>query len=102
MNHVRRIPHLARFLGALAIAMLGLVVSAPAAFAMRVPAPGGSSSATPTGPSPTVTTHTVVAGGMAGWQIALIVAVVAVLAATIAIVVDRARAAHRTGIVPAT
>jgi len=35
-------------------------------------------------------------------QIAVIVSAVAVLAATIAIVVDRARAAPRNGIVPAT
>jgi hypothetical protein len=38
---------------------------------------------------------------MPGWQFALIVAVAAVLAAAIAIVVDRARAARRPGIVPA-
>jgi hypothetical protein len=101
MNHIRRIPHQARFLGALAIAMLGLVVSAPAAFAMRVPASGGSSSAIPAGPSPTFT-HTVVASGVPGWQIAVIVAVASVLAATMAVVVDRARAAHRNGMVPAT
>jgi hypothetical protein len=98
MKHIRRIPHQARFLGVLAIAMLGLVVSAPAAFAMRV---RGSSNAIPTGPSPTFT-HTVVASGVPGWQIAVIVAAAAVLAATIAVVVDRARAAHRTGMVPAT
>jgi uncharacterized membrane protein YozB (DUF420 family) len=61
----------------------------------------GSSSAIPTGPSPTFT-HTVVASGVPGWQIAVIVAAAAVLAATIAVVVDRARAAHRTGMVPAT
>jgi hypothetical protein len=39
---------------------------------------------------------------MPGWQIAVIVAVVDLLAATIAIVLDRARAPRRTGIVPAT
>jgi Flp pilus assembly protein TadD len=100
MNHLRRIRRLLRFLGALAMAMLGLVVSAPLAFAMRVPASGGSSSATATTPASTVT-HTVVAGGMAGWQVAVIVAAVAVLAATIAIVVDRARAARRAGMLPA-
>jgi hypothetical protein len=101
MNHIRRIPQLARFLSALAIAMLGLVVSAPAAFAMRIRATGGFPSGALTGPHPTVT-HSVVASGMPGWQIAVIVAVVAVLAATIAIDVDRARAAHRTGMVTAT
>jgi hypothetical protein len=101
MSHIRRIPNQARFLGALAIAMLGLVACAPAAFALRVPASGGSSSAIPAGPRPTFT-HTVVASGVAGWQIAVIVVVAAVLAATIAVVVDRARTAHRTGMVPAT
>lgn len=100
MSHIHRIPHLVRFLAAFACAMLGLAVSAPAAFAMRVPAPGGSPGVAPTGPSPTFT-HTVVASGMPGWQFALIVAVAAVLAAAIAIVVDRARAARRPGIVPA-
>jgi hypothetical protein len=101
MSHIRRIPHLVRLLGALTISMLGIVVSAPAAFAMRVPAPGGSSGVAPTGPRPTFT-HSVVASGLPGWQIAVIVAVVALLSATIAVVVDRARAAHRTGIVAAT
>jgi len=81
--------------------MLGLVVSAPAAFAMRVPGSAGSSSPFPAGSSPSFT-HTVVGSGVSGWQVALIVTVVAVLAATIAVVVDRARAAHRTGVVPAT
>ena len=101
MNHIRRIPHLARFLAVFAWAMLGLAVSAPAAFAMRVPAVSGTMDVAPTGPSPSLT-HTVVASGMPGWQITVIVAFVAVFAATIAIVVDRARSAHRTGIVPAT
>jgi hypothetical protein len=101
MSHIHRIPRLVRFLAALACAMLGLAASAPVAFAMRVPAPGGSSGIAPTSPSPTFT-HTVVASGMPGWQISMIVAATAVVAATLAIVVDRARAEHRTAIVPAT
>jgi hypothetical protein len=104
MYHIRRIPHLVRFLAAFACAVLGLVASAPTAFAIRVPAPpapGGSSSLAPTGPSP-ASTHMVVASGMPWWQITVIVAVVAVLAAAIAIAVDRASAARRNGIVAAT
>jgi hypothetical protein len=101
MSHLGRIPHLARFLAALAVALLGLAVSVPAAFAMRVPAPGGSSGFSPTGPRPTLT-HAVISSAMPGWQVTVIVAVVAVLAATIAIVVERARAARRIGTVPAT
>ena len=41
-------------------------------------------------------TRTVVVGGMPGWQIALIAAGAALLAATLAVLADRARAAHRT------
>ncbi len=101
MNRIRRIPHLAHLLVAFVTALLGFALGAPAAFALRLPAPGGTTGAVSTGPSPTAT-HAVVAGGMAGWQITVIVAVVAVLAATIAVAIDRTRAAHRTGIVPAT
>jgi hypothetical protein len=100
MNRFRRVPHLVRVLVALAGAMLGLAVSAPAAFAMRM-ASGGYPTGALAGPRPT-DTHPVVASGVTGWQITVIVAVVAVLAATIAIVVDRARASsHRTGMAPA-
>ncbi len=102
MNHIHRIRHLASFLAAFACAMLGLVVSAPQAFALRVdPNLGGSSGAASAGPSPTII-HSAGASGMPGWQIAVIVAVVAVLAAAIAIAGDRARAAHRNVTVPAT
>ena len=101
MNLIRSIRHLSRLLTGFAGALLGLAVSAPAAFSMRLPNPGGASSVSPASPSPTFT-HSVAASGMPGWQIAVIVAAVAVLAATIAIVVVRARAARRTEIVPAT
>ena len=40
-------------------------------------------------------TRTVVAGGMPGWQIALIAAGAALLAAALAVLADRALAAHR-------
>ena len=39
--------------------------------------------------------HTVVAAGMTGWQIALIAIGAALLAATIAVLLDRARTARR-------
>jgi hypothetical protein len=39
--------------------------------------------------------HAIVAGGMPGWQIALIAIGAALLAATVAVLADRARAAHR-------
>ena len=39
--------------------------------------------------------RTVVAGGMPGWQIALIAIAAALLAATVAVLADRAWTAHR-------
>ena len=39
--------------------------------------------------------HTVVVGGMPGWQIALIAIVVAMVAAVTAVLADRAREARR-------
>jgi len=40
-------------------------------------------------------TRTVVVGGMPGWQIALIAAGAALLAAALTVLADRVRAAHR-------
>jgi hypothetical protein len=39
--------------------------------------------------------HTVIIGGMPGWQIALIAVAAAVVAAAAAVLLDRARAARR-------
>jgi hypothetical protein len=49
-----------------------------------------------------VINQTVVAGGMPGWQIALIAVGAAVLAATAAVLLDRARTAHRRVLTAAT
>lgn len=46
-------------------------------------------------PAAPAVTRIVVVGGMPGWQIALIAAGAAVLAATLAVLADRLRAAHR-------
>ena len=67
----------------------------PAALAIRVPPPGGT--AGPVQAPPQV--HTIVAGGMPGWQIALIAAAAASAAAAVAVLLDRswvARKAHAT------
>ena len=47
-------------------------------------------------PTTPAITRTVAAGGMPGWQITLIAAAAAVAAATLAVLVDRARAARQT------
>jgi hypothetical protein len=62
-----------------------------AAFAENVPPPGEGSGIAP--PPPPV--RVIAEGGMPGWQIALIALAAALVAATIAVLLDRARAAHR-------
>jgi len=86
MNLIRR-------LGAvLAGALLAIAAVAPAALARPFPPrpPGWDKH-----PPPGAGIHIVVAGGMPGWQIALIAAGVALLAAVLAVIADRARATRR-------
>ena len=118
MSHIRirRIGRIAAALAGLACACLGLAVAAPTAFAHPIPPPGGGgmpaawvreallhgedlapvsgSGSIPSSAAPAVI-PTVVVGGMPGWQIALIAAGAALLAATVAVLADRVRAAHR-------
>jgi hypothetical protein len=111
MNGIRHIRRIAGVLAGLACAVLGL---APAAFATPhpIPPPGGAAgynTPAPLAPGPQqpypganlpparvptqihAVTHTVVIGGMPGWQIALIAIGAALLAATVAVLADRAR-----------
>jgi hypothetical protein len=104
MSHAHRYRHVVRVLVAFACTLLGLAASAPAAFAMRIGVEdsGGSPPPLPTGKDPTYTLpHTVVTGGMPGWELALIATVAILLVAVIAVVVHRVRTAHRTRLVPA-
>jgi hypothetical protein len=87
----RPIHRVAGTLAALAAGLLAITTAAPGASALPVP-PGDSGSGT--GPRPLV--HTVIVGGMPGWQIALIAAATAVVAAAIAVILDRAARRHQT------
>ena len=94
MNPIHRIRRTAGALVGLvglACACLGLAVAAPAAFARTLPPFDVSGTVTTPAPPP-VQVHTVVVGGMPGWQIALIAVGAALVAATIAVLLDRARA----------
>jgi hypothetical protein len=104
MNPMRNVRRVAGALAGLACAWLGLAVAAPAAFAVTHPTPGPAGYVTPGAPGfpvppaeppPAVQVHTVVVGGMPGWQIALIAIGAALLAATAAVVVYRAWTTHR-------
>ena len=91
------IRHVLRSAAALAAAVTVLVacaaVAAPAAFATHVPPPGMGDLGTQVAPPVTV-------GGMPGWQITLIALAAALLGAVLAVVLDRARAAHQHSTAP--
>jgi hypothetical protein len=116
MNRIRRIRRIAAALAGLACACLALAVTAPAAFAQALSSPGGggmpaawvreallhgedlasvSGSGSARSSAAPAVTRIVVAGGMPGWQIALIAFGAALLTATLAVLLDRARTAHR-------
>jgi len=95
MNSIRYIRRLAAVLAGLAglAGALLAFTAAPAAFAKPVPPSAGSGAASQ--PQPPVQIHTVVMGGMSGWQIALIAIGAALFAATAAVLLDRALAGRR-------
>jgi hypothetical protein len=113
MKPVRHLRRLAAALAGLACAWLGIAIAAPTAFAaVRVAhpvvgPPGVSVLHEPPGwnkhpplpaghvTGPAYQVHTVVMGGMPGWQIALIAIGAALFAATAAVLLDRAWTARR-------
>ena len=78
-----------------AAAALAALTCALLASAAIVPAASASIPITPGGPDVPPATVAVFAGGMAGWQIILIALGAALIAATVAVVLDRTLAAHR-------
>jgi hypothetical protein len=87
VSAIRRIFRPAVRLAGLAVTLLAGLVAAPAAFA-SVPHPG--SGGTPS-PARTAVVRTVTVGGTPGWQIALLMAGAAALAALIAVLLYRMR-----------
>ena len=94
---------LRRLAAALAAAAGGLLASAaiPAAFARVVPDPGGYYGPTRPAPVPAATVRLVAVGGMPGWQITVIALGAALLAAAVAVLLDRALATRRAASAPA-
>ena len=89
-----RLRRLTAILAAVTCGLLASAAIVPAAFA-TIPDPGGAGGDTPVAPTPATTGSVVTVGGMAGWQIALIALGAALVAATVAILLDRALAARR-------
>jgi hypothetical protein len=91
MNRISAIRRLAVMLAGLASALLASTAVSPAAFAVRVPPPGGYDGTVQAPPE----VHAIVTGGMPGWQIALIAIAAALLGAALAVLADRIHAARR-------
>jgi hypothetical protein len=92
MNPLRHIRRITAVLAALA----ATVLVATHAFAMVLP--GGGGYVAPASVPAQIQYRTIVAGGMPGWQIALIAVGTALLAAAVAVLADRARAARRQAV----
>jgi hypothetical protein len=99
MNRIRHIGRLVRVL--IGLAVLGAAFAITPAALASVPPPDRFSRTVPVAPSPHQA-HAAAAVGMAGWQIALIAVGAAILAATVAVLLDRARARrHELAATPA-
>jgi len=86
---------LAAALAALTCGLLAWMAVVPAAWARVAPPPGGPYGPAPAGPAPAATVRVVAAGGMAGWQIALIAVGAALIAAAAAVLLDRTLTGRR-------
>jgi len=103
MNHIHFVRRTASVVVAICSSLLGFALFAPSAFALmtgfqsyangRAPAPTGARPAVSQAGLTVV--HTVVAGGMAGWLVTVIAIGAALFTATVAVLMDRNRAARR-------
>ncbi|HXZ65887.1 MAG TPA: hypothetical protein VEH05_14185 [Streptosporangiaceae bacterium] len=100
-TRIRNIRRAARILTALAIATLVFGATGPAALA-AAPLPEGGGGGPAYVSQQQATLRTLASGGMPGWQITLIAVAAALIAATLAVVADRAVAARHRSAVSAT
>ena len=91
MNRIHPLYRLAGIVAGLAGALLASIATSAPAFADHVPPPDDHGGLVPAPPQ----VHPIVTGGMPGWQITLITIAAAIVAAAVAVAVDRARAARR-------
>jgi hypothetical protein len=99
MRIIKSLSGLGVVLAGLAIAAVSFAGGASASTAV-IPVGGGSGAPAPD-PGPVTVVHTVVVGGMPGWQIALIAVVAALVTAFAAVLVERTRMARRRPVRPA-
>jgi hypothetical protein len=89
------IQHLRRFAAVVAGLAAALIAFATPAFASLPPGHGGPAGHAVPPPAGPPVVHTIVTGGTPGWAIALIAIGAALLAGTLAVLVERTRTAHR-------
>jgi hypothetical protein len=99
MRTIKSLSRLGVVLASLAVVAVGFATGASASTTM-IPGGGGSGAPAPD-PGPVTVVHTVVVGGMPGWQIALIAVVAALVTACAAVLVERARIGRRRPVRPA-
>ena len=99
MSIIKGLSRLGAVLASLAIIAVAFASGASASTSV-IPV-GGSGGAAPDGtPAPAAVVHTVIVGGMPGWQIASIAAAAALVTAIVAVLVERSRAARRRPVRP--
>ena len=94
MHIIKSLSRLGVVLTTLGVIALAVVGRASAASAM-VPRSGGGAEGNGHIPITPPAVHTVVVGGMPGWQIAAIAIVAALVAAVAAVLIDRSRSVRR-------
>jgi len=99
MRALKSLSRLGVVLASLAVAAVSFASGASASTTM-IPV-GGSGGAAAPDAGPVTVVHTVVVGGMPGWQIALIAVVAALVTAFAAVLAERTRLAHRRPVRPA-
>jgi hypothetical protein len=99
MRTIKSLSRLGVVLASLAVVAVSFASGASASTRM-IPVGGSGGAAAPdTGPATVV--HTVVVGGMPGWQIALIAVVAALVTAIARVLAERTRVARRRPVRPA-
>jgi hypothetical protein len=94
MSIIIRLRRFGVVLAGLGFAMAAFTGAAQASTAM-IPVPPGGDGLTSGVSDPSPIVRTVVVGGMPGWQIAVIAIAAALVAAGTAVLLERARSAHR-------
>jgi hypothetical protein len=97
MRTVKSLSRLGVVLASLAVVAVGFASGASASTTMI---PVGSSGGAAADAGPVTVVHTVVVGGMPGWQIALIAVVAALVTALAAVLAERTRIARRRPVRP--